>query len=73
MALVVGRERQGVPTVKVLGALIRQAVQRRIEVYRNETVPVLEFYRGRGLLLDISGLDTIERVNENVLAGLGVQ
>jgi len=50
-----------------------EAVQRRIEVYQRETLPVLDFYRERELLLDVSGLDTIEMVNEKVLAGLGVQ
>ena len=50
-----------------------ESVQRRIEVYQKETLPVLDFYRDKGLLLDVSGLDTIQRVNEKVLAGLGVQ
>ncbi len=50
-----------------------ESVQRRIEVYQKETLPVLDFYRERDLLLDVSGLDTIEGVNKNVLAGLGVQ
>ena len=50
-----------------------EAVQCRIEVYRRETLPVLDFYRERGLLLVVSGLDTIERVNEDVLAGIGVE
>lgn len=49
-----------------------EAVQRRIEVYRSETLPVLEFYRERGLLLEVPGLDAVEKVNEDVLAGLGV-
>ena len=49
-----------------------EAVQRRIKVYQRETLPVLDFYRERDLLLDVCGLDTIERVNEKVLAGLGV-
>ena len=49
-----------------------EAVQRRIEVYQSETLPVLDFYRERNLLLDVSGLDTIERVNKNLLDGLGV-
>ena len=50
-----------------------EAVQRRIEVYQQETLPVLDFYRERDLLLNVSGLDTIEKVNERVLAGLGIE
>ena len=50
-----------------------EAVQCRIEVYQRETLPVLDFYRERDLLLEISGLDTIETVHKNLLAGLEVQ
>ncbi len=44
-----------------------EAVGRRIEVYRNETMPVLEFYRDRELLLDVEGLGSIEAVNGRLL------
>ena len=46
------------------------AVARRIEVYRRETLPVLDFYRKRDLLVDVAGLGTIQTVNERVLAAL---
>ena len=49
-----------------------EAVHRRIEVYQKETLPVLDFYRERDLMLNVSGLDTVEKVNKDVLAGLGV-
>lgn len=52
---------------------IPEAVHRRIDVYQKETLPVLEFYRDRDLLVDVSGLDSIEEVHERVLAGLGVE
>lgn len=48
-----------------------EAVRRRIQVYQQETVPVLDFYRERGLLVDISGLGNISSVNQRVLAALG--
>ena len=51
----------------------REAVQKRIEVYHTETVPVLDFYRERGLVVSLSGVDTIECVNQRVLAALGSQ
>ena len=47
-----------------------EAVGRRIEVYRNETTPVLEFYRERELLVDVEGLGSIEAVNERLLEAL---
>jgi adenylate kinase len=49
-----------------------EAVQRRIDVYQKETLPVLDFYREKGLLLDVSGLDAIDIVNKHVLDGLGI-
>jgi adenylate kinase len=48
-----------------------EAVQRRIQVYEQETVPVLEFYRQRGLLAEVSGVGTVEEVNRGLLAALG--
>ena len=42
------------------------AVTKRIEVYHNETLPVLEFYRERGLLAKVDGVDTVENVNNRV-------
>ena len=47
-----------------------EAVGRRIQVYRQETMPVLDFYRDRNLLVDVSGLGTIEEVNGRMLAAL---
>lgn len=46
------------------------AVARRIEVYLRETMPVLDFYRNRDLLVDVAGSGTIQIVNERVLAAL---
>ena len=49
-----------------------EAVQRRIQVYNDETVPVLDFYRERDLLLDVSGLNTVVNVYQDVLSRLGI-
>jgi len=48
------------------------AVKKRLEVYNKETTPVLGFYRERGVLVDISGDNTVDEVNKQVLAALGV-
>ncbi|MCH8892374.1 MAG: adenylate kinase [Chloroflexi bacterium] len=48
------------------------SVKKRIDVYNKETMPVLGFYRERGVLVDISGDDTVDEVNKQVLAALGV-
>ena len=48
-----------------------EAVQKRIEVYQSETLPVLDYYRERGVLADVAGADSVEGVNQSVLAALG--
>ena len=47
-----------------------EAVRRRIEVYSEETMPVLEFYRERGLLVDVPGAGSVESVNKLIWAAL---
>lgn len=49
-----------------------EAVQKRIEVYKSETVPVLDFYRERDILADVPGVDTVEKINKRVLEALGL-
>ena len=48
-----------------------QAVKRRIQVYYEDSMPVLGFYRERGVLVDIPGDGTVEDVNKQVLTALG--
>lgn len=48
-----------------------EAVRRRLEVYRTETAPVLDFYHERGLLSEVPGSGDIRSVNERVAAALG--
>ena len=49
-----------------------KAVQKRIQVYQDETLPVLSYYQDRGILVEVSGVDKIECVNHRVLEVLGV-
>ena len=48
-----------------------EAIRKRIEVYQAETLPVLGYYRDRRILVEVSGVDSVEGVNQNVLAVLG--
>lgn len=48
-----------------------EAVKKRIQVYNDETMPVLGFYRERGVLADIPGDNTVDEVNKQVMAALG--
>jgi adenylate kinase len=47
-----------------------EAARRRIEVYLRETLPVLDYYRPRGLVAQINGSGTIEEVRARILAAL---
>jgi adenylate kinase len=49
-----------------------EAARRRIEVYLRQTLPVLDYYRPRGLVAEIEGGGTIEEVNSRILEQLGV-
>ena len=47
-----------------------ETIRERMRVYDRETAPLLEFYRERNLLIEVSGMGTIEEVGERVLQAL---
>jgi adenylate kinase len=68
----------GSKTCSVDGTLLVQreddkeeAVRPRIEIYLQKTIPVLEHYRGGGLVSEIDGRGTIEDITQRVLAAVG--
>ena len=48
-----------------------EAVRPRIEIYLTKTVPVLEHYRGTGIVSEIDGRGTIDQITGRVLAAIG--
>lgn len=44
-----------------------EGIRKRLEVYKNETMPVIENFREWGLLIEIDGSASIEEVNRNIL------
>jgi len=42
-----------------------EAVQKRLEVYRAQTAPLIDFYRGKGLLVDVDARPAVEQVVKN--------
>jgi adenylate kinase len=42
-----------------------EAVQKRLEVYRAQTAPLIDFYRDKGLLLDVDARPAVDQVVEN--------
>jgi len=47
-----------------------EGIKKRLQVYREETMPVIEDFRKRDLLIEIDGSPSIEKVFENILAKL---
>lgn len=44
-----------------------ETVSRRLAVYRRQTAPLVEFYRARGLLVEVDGGGTVEEVTLAIL------
>jgi adenylate kinase len=49
-----------------------EAVAKRLEVYRSQTAPLIEFYRGKGLLVTVDARPRVDAVVENFKKALGV-
>jgi len=48
-----------------------QTIRERMRVYDAETAPLVEFYKVRGQLVEVSGMGSVEEVGQRVRAGLG--
>lgn len=49
-----------------------ETVRRRLEVYREQTEPVLSWYRSSPTrVVDVNGLGSVEGISDRVLAGIG--
>ena len=47
-----------------------ESVKPRIEIYLQKTIPVLDHYRGGGLVSEIDGMGTIEEISRHVLTAV---
>ena len=50
-----------------------QTIRRRLEVYQENTEPLKDFYRGRGILLEIDGTGPVEAVTGRILEAVDKQ
>jgi adenylate kinase len=50
----------------------QEAVQKRLEVYREQTAPLIGFYREKGLLTDVDARPQVEKVVANFKKALGI-
>ncbi|MDR1029630.1 MAG: adenylate kinase [Treponema sp.] len=48
------------------------AIRKRLEVYREQTLPLIEYYRNQGLLVDIDAQGLIDTVVANFKKALGI-
>ena len=48
-----------------------ETVRRRLEVYGEQTLPLVDHYQEKGLLVDIRGNQDKDKVTEDILAALG--
>jgi adenylate kinase len=42
-----------------------ESIQKRLEVYRAQTAPLIDFYRKKGLLADVDARPAVDQVAEN--------
>ncbi len=49
-----------------------ETVKNRIDVYLDQTAPLINYYKEKGLLIDIDGEQQIDRVTEQIFEALGV-
>ncbi|MCZ2222621.1 MAG: adenylate kinase [Chitinophagales bacterium] len=45
-------------------------IKNRLEVFKSTTMPVLDYYKSKGRVIEVNGLDTIENVNKKIIESL---
>jgi adenylate kinase len=48
-----------------------ETVLKRLTIYRNQTEPVIEYYKEKGLLVEVDGAGTIMGTHQSVLKVIG--
>ncbi|EGS30467.1 adenylate kinase [Peptoniphilus sp. oral taxon 375 str. F0436] len=48
----------------------KETVENRIKVYKEQTSPLIDYYRAQGLLLNIDGSQDIDQVFDQIVKGL---
>jgi len=47
-------------------------IRRRLEVYAEQTAPLIELYERRGVLVEVNGIGSVDQVTSNIFAALNV-
>ena len=60
------------------GELVRRSddeediIRKRISIYKKETAPLVSFFRDKNLLIEVKGLETVEKTKNSVFKALGI-
>ena len=49
-----------------------EAITKRLEVYRAQTAPLIDYYRSKGVLVDVDAAPAVNKVVENFKKSLGI-
>lgn len=52
---------------------VPETIRKRLSVYHQETEPLIDFYKEKNLLVNVTGRETIEDTTQEVLQALGVK
>ena len=47
-----------------------EVISRRLEVYEEQTAPIISFYRSEGLLITVSALGSVEEITQRAISAL---
>ncbi|SNR84946.1 Adenylate kinase [Desulfurobacterium atlanticum] len=47
-------------------------IRNRLEVYRKQTAPLIDYYKGKGLLAEINGVGDIDEITQKIVEAIGV-
>jgi len=48
-----------------------ETVKKRLQVYHDQTQPLIEYYEDKKILLTVDGTESVDRVTENIIKALG--
>jgi adenylate kinase len=48
-----------------------ETIRKRLEVYAEQTAPLIAYYKNDGILRDVDGMQNISAVQERILSELG--
>jgi len=50
-----------------------ESIAKRLSIYENETAPILDVYRGRGIVDQVDGVGSLDEVYERIVAALSAR